>query len=381
MKKNQPLAHLNHLSAAEFLRVHWQRKPLLIRNAFPNFAAPLTVEEIFELAGRDEAESRLIVNRAGKWELHDGPISKKLLGAEKKSLWTVLVQDTQHFSYEAHQLLAQFSFIANARIDDLMVSYAVKGGGVGPHFDSYDVFLLQGEGERRWQISGQHDLSLVPEHPLKIMANFKAEQEWLLKKGDLLYLPPGYAHHGVAETNCVTWSIGFRAPSAMEISHAFLDFLRDEISPAGHYQDADLKPAKASGSIDADMQSRLIKILARVTDAGGHIEMMKRFMGRYFTEPKSHIYFDAPETAMPTQRFSQKIVARGVELDLKTRLLFIDIKFFINGEDLNVPSKDRTIWRALANTRVLSADDVTQLSENSFALLQNLVNNGYVHIR
>jgi 50S ribosomal protein L16 3-hydroxylase len=381
MEKNQPLAHLNGLSPAEFLRVHWQKKPLLIRNAFPDFAAPLTVDEIFELAGRDEAESRLVVNRDAKWELHDGPISKKLLNAAKKSLWTVLVQDTQHFSYEAHQLLGQFSFIPNARIDDLMVSYAIKGGGVGPHFDSYDVFLLQGEGERRWQISSQHDLSLLPEHPLKIMANFKAEQEWVLKTGDMLYLPPGYAHHGVAETDCVTWSIGFRAPSAMEISHAFLDFLRDEISPEGHYQDADLKPTVAPGGIDLDMQSRLIKILARVTHASGHIDMMKRFAGRYFTEPESHIYFDAPETAMSAKNFSQKIIDRGVELDLKTRLLFIDILFFINGEDLNVPSKDRAIWRVLANTRVLSADEAAQLSEISFSLLHNLVDNGYLHIR
>jgi 50S ribosomal protein L16 3-hydroxylase len=197
----------------------------------------------------------------------------------------------------------------------------------------------------------------------------------------MLYLPPGYVHHGVAETDCVTWSIGFRAPSALEISHAFLDFLRDEISPEGHYQDADLKPTVAPGGIDLDMQSRLIKILARVTHASAAPDMMKRFAGRYFTEPKSHIYFDAPETMMSAQSFSKKIIDRGIELDLRTRLLFIDVQFFINGEDLNVPSKDRAIWRVLANTRVLSADEVTQLSENSFSLLQNLVNNGYLHIR
>ncbi len=380
MKKNEPLAYLNGLSSGEFLRVHWQKKPLLIRNAFPDFQAPLTTAEIFELAGRDEAESRLITHQNNKWEVLHGPISKKLLHEVKNSLWTILVQDTQHFSHEAHHLLQQFRFIPNARIDDLMVSYAVKGGGVGPHFDSYDVFLLQGEGERRWQISAQRDLSLVPEHALKIMANFKAEHEWVLKTGDMLYLPPGYAHHGVAETSCVTWSIGFRAPSNMEMSHAFLDFLRDEISPEGLYQDADLKVTKNPGGIDLDMQSRLIKILSRVTHASGHIDMMKRFAGRYFTEPKSHVYFDAPETTMSPQTFSQKIVARGVALDLKTRLLFVDTLFFINGEDLYVPTKDRPVWRALANTRALSGAQVAQLSENSFPLLQNLVSSGYLHI-
>jgi 50S ribosomal protein L16 3-hydroxylase len=380
MKKSQPLAHLNGLSPAEFLRVYWQKKPLLIRNAFPDFNAPLTVDEIFELAAREEAESRLIVNLNGNWDLHHGPVSKKLLAAAQKSLWTILIQDTQHFSYEAHELLAQFSFIPTARIDDLMVSYANKGGGVGPHFDSYDVFLLQGEGERRWQISSQHDLSLSPGHPLKIMANFRAEQEWILKTGDMLYLPPGCAHNGVAETNCVTWSIGFRAPAAEELSHAYLDFLRDEVSPHGLYKDADLKPTVTPGGIDLDMQSRLIKILSCVTHASGHIDTMKRFAGRYFTEPKSHVYFDAPDVIMSAEMAAQNIRERGVQLDLKTRLLFVDTLFFINGEDLDVPSKDRAVWRVLANNRILSCEEVAELSENSFALLQNLLNNGYLHI-
>jgi 50S ribosomal protein L16 3-hydroxylase len=380
MKKNERLAYLNGLSPGEFLRVHWQKKPLLIRNAFPDFVAPLTTAEIFELASRDEAESRLIVNKNNNWEMQHGPISKKLLNDAKKSLWTILVQDTQHFSHEAHHLLQQFRFIPNARIDDLMASYAIKGGGVGPHFDSYDVFLLQGEGERRWQISAQHDLTLVPDQALKIMANFKAEQEWTLKTGDMLYLPPGYAHHGVAETDCVTWSIGFRAPSALEISHAYLDFLRDELVVTGQYEDNDLQPTDAPGSIDRDMQARLEKIFVQVTHASCAPNMMKRFAGRHFTEPKSHIYFDAPEKLLSTANFQRKIATRGVELDLKTRLLFVDSMFFINGEDLDVHAKDRAVWRLLANTRVLAGAQVTQLSEISFSLLQNLVNNGYLHI-
>lgn len=380
MKKNRTLAHLNDLTPAEFLRDYWQKKPLLIRNAFPDFAAPLTTAEIFELAGRDEAESRLIINKNSHWEVHHGPVSKKLLNAAKKSLWTILVQDTQHFSHEAHQLLENFSFIPNARIDDLMVSYAIKGGGVGPHFDSYDVFLLQGEGKRRWQISAQRDLTLVPNEALKIMANFNAEQEWILKTGDMLYLPPGYAHHGVAETNCVTWSIGFRAPSKMEMSHAYLDFLRDELVVTGQYEDRDLLPTDAPGSIDRDMQARLEKIFVQVTRASAEPSMMKRFAGRHFTEPKSHIYFDGPEKLLSSPNFRRKIMARGVELDLKTRLLFVDSMFFINGEDIDVPVKDRAVWRLLANTRALAHAQVAQLSEVSLALLHNLVNNGYLHI-
>ena len=380
MKKNRALAHLNGLSPAEFLRDYWQKKPLLIRNAFPDFEAPLTRAEIFELAGRDEAESRLITGNNGEWAMHDGPISKKLLSSVKKSAWTVLIQDTQHFSYEAHHLLQQFNFIPTARIDDLMVSYAVKGGGVGPHFDSYDVFLLQGEGERRWQISAQRDLSLAPNLPLKILANFSVEQEWVLKTGDMLYLPPGYAHHGVAETDCVTWSIGFRAPSKLELSHAYLDFLRDEIVADGLYEDRDLQPTDAPGSIDRAMQTRLTKIFARVTDLSAQPQMMKKFAGRYFSEPKSHIYFDAPEKIMPTRIFLRKVASNGVSLDLKTRLLFVDNLFFINGEDLAVPVKDRAVWRTLANTRMIAAADIGLLSELSLTLLQRFVGNGYMHI-
>ncbi len=380
MKKNRALAHLNGLSPAEFLRDYWQKKPLLIRNAFPDFEAPLTRAEIFELAGRDEAESRLITGNNGKWAMHDGPISKKLLSSVKKSAWTVLIQDTQHFSYEAHQLLQQFNFIPTARIDDLMVSYAVKGGGVGPHFDSYDVFLLQGEGERRWQISAQRDLSLAPNLPLKILANFSVEQEWVLKTGDMLYLPPGYAHHGVAETDCVTWSIGFRAPSKLELSHAYLDFLRDEIVADGLYEDRDLQPTDAPGSIDRAMQTRLTKIFARVTDLSAQPQMMKKFAGRYFSEPKSHIYFDAPEKIMPTRIFLLKVASNGVNLDLKTRLLFVDNLFFINGEDLAVPVQDRAVWRTLANTRMIAAADIGLLSELSLTLLQRFVGNGYMHL-
>ncbi len=386
MKKNVALAHLNGLTPAKFLRDYWQKKPLLIRNAFPNFEAPLTQAEIFELAGREEAESRLISQQAGsgQWEMHNGPISKKRLSAVKKSAWTVLIQDTQHFSREAQQLLQQFSFIPHARIDDLMVSYAVKGGGVGPHFDSYDVFLLQGAGERRWQISAQRDLSLVPNIALKILSNFKPDQEWVLTTGDMLYLPPGYAHHGVAETNCITWSIGFRAPSAAEITYDFLDFLRDELAPAGLYNDSDLAATEAPGGIDRDMQARLAQILAQVTQASRNPNVMKRFAGRFFTEPKSHIYFDAPEIELPTRTFLKQISARGVELDLKTKFLFVDNMFFINGDELemstHVSPKDRLMWRALANTRTLAARDVVQLSPTSHTLLQNLVANGYVQI-
>ncbi|MEP7157499.1 MAG: cupin domain-containing protein, partial [Betaproteobacteria bacterium] len=226
---NTALAQLGGMSAAKFLRDCWQKKPLLIRNAFPQFVEPLTKKEVFELAQRDEAESRIVSQSGKQWQLLQGPFTKRDFTAQKNNLWTVLIQDTQHFSQEAHDVLTRFNFIPHARVDDLMVSYAVPGAGVGAHFDSYDVFLLQGTGKRRWQISSQKDLRLKADVPLKILARFKPEQEYVLECGDMLYLPPGYAHHGVAETECLTWSVGFRAPSQQEMSAALLDHVRDAI--------------------------------------------------------------------------------------------------------------------------------------------------------
>lgn len=377
MTKKTALQHLDGMTADTFLRKFWQRKPLLIRNAFPHFEAPLTRAEIFELASRDEAESRLISNRKGTWDLQHGPFSRKQLRSVADANWTVLIQDTQHFSREAHQLLAKFNFIPHARIDDLMVSFANKGGGVGPHFDSYDVFLLQGEGERRWQISAQHDLQLTDGMPLKILANFKPEQEWVLKTGDMLYLPPGYAHHGVAEGDCVTWSIGFRAPGNQELAHAYLDFVRDEIELTGNYEDRDLKPTAAPGTIDADMERRMTAMLHGVTKSMASTALQRRFLGRYLTEPKSHVTFDAPDPMAPAA-FMRLVARHGIELDLRSRLLSLRGQFFINGEILEVPRADKSGWQRFADTRALDAPALARMSAASRQLLHNLFLDGYI---
>ena len=176
-RKSPGLQQLGGLDANEFLRRHWQKKPLLVRNAFPAFRDPLTKGEVLTLAARDEAESRLVLRNGGQWSLRHGPFARRDLPAKDAGPWTVLVQDTQHFSHEAHALLAAFRFIPHARVDDLMVSFAMPGAGVGPHFDSYDVFLVQGLGRRRWRISSQQDLRLKPGAPLKILAKFQPEEE------------------------------------------------------------------------------------------------------------------------------------------------------------------------------------------------------------
>ena len=386
MKNKLPLTILNGLSAQQFLRDYWQKKPLLVRGAIANFVEPLSVAEIRELAGRDEAESRLIVRRGREWTMQNGPLSRKTLSGAADALWTILVQDTQHFSHEAHQLLKQFSFIPDSRIDDLMVSYAVKGGGVGPHFDSYDVFLLQGVGKRRWQISAQTDLRMKPDMPLKILANFKADAEWVLDSGDMLYLPPGYAHNGIAETDCTTWSIGFRAPSKQELSVSFLDFLRDELKLDGTYQDPDLAATRRPAQLDRATEKRVAKLLKELRTAAGNAAYLRRFLGCHFTEPKAHVYFDPPDIPLSAPAFRNALLTHGIELDLRTRLLYdaTGKQFFINGANMDTAAHsaaDDALWKTLADKRTLSQGKAASIGKGALDSFYAAYCDGYLHLK
>ncbi len=352
-KNDRPLALLGGLGAREFLREYWQKKPLLIRGAFADFVDPLDKKAIMALAARDDAESRLIANDGGRWRLTHGPFSRRDFAAVKETKWTVLVQDTQHFSRAAHDVLAHFNFIAHARIDDLMVSYAVPGAGVGAHFDSYDVFLLQGAGKRRWRISAQTDLRIKAGMPLKILARFKPEQEYLLETGDMLYLPPGFAHEGIAETESLTWSVGFRAPSAQELSVAMLDYLRDEVAFDGEYRDPDLLPSRNPGAIDESMITTATTMLAAMRAAAGNAAHIKRCLGRLLTEPKPHVFFEAPEPVLTLARFRARALSHGVELDLKSRLLYDRDSFYFNGATIEATPFDTMYLRQLADARCL----------------------------
>ncbi len=206
------LTLLGGLSPRQFMRRHWHKAPLVVRQAMPGLAPLLTRSELFELASRDEVESRLIARKGDGWRMRRGPLARRALPPLGRAGWTVLVQGVDLHSQAVHELLQQFRFVPDARVDDLMISYASDGGGVGPHFDSYDVFLLQVEGRRRWQIGRLTDPELLPDLPLKVLSRFEPEEEYLLEPGDMLYLPPRWAHDGVAVGECMTCSIGFRAP-------------------------------------------------------------------------------------------------------------------------------------------------------------------------
>ena len=323
-----------------------------MRGALPGFRDPLTPREVLALARSEAASARLVQRRGKRWSVEHGPFDAARLERLPARDWTVLVQDTNHFSAAADRLLAHFDFIPHARIDDVMVSYAVPGGGVGPHVDSYDVFLLQGRGRRRWRISRQADVGFAPDLPLKILADFRAEEEWVLEAGDMLYLPPGVAHEGVAETECLTWSIGFRAPTDEELAHGFLDHLRDSVSLEGQYGDAGARPARRPGELPEELVTHAARSLARICwDA----DAVRDFCGRFLSEPKPQVVFDPPRRPLDVAAFRRAAARRGLALDARSRLLFSGTMFFFNGEAIAVPAAARSAVQRLADARALAA--------------------------
>jgi 50S ribosomal protein L16 3-hydroxylase len=264
--------------------------------------------------------------------------------------WTLLVQGVDQMLPRAARLLREFAFIPYARLDDVMVSFAAPGGGVGPHFDSYDVFLLQGAGERRWQVARQRNLDLAPDAPLKILQRFEPQREWRVESGDLLYLPPGWAHEGVAISECITCSIGFRAPSAQELGTRFLEFLQDNLALEGVYADPDLKATRRPGRIDPAMVERVAAILGKVQWSDSDIV---EFIGCYLTEPKAHVTYERPARALSARDFARHARARGLRAALTSRLLFHGRRFFVNGESYDAGVRAAKALGALADEREL----------------------------
>lgn len=351
MKNKSPL--LGGLSVNEFLRDYWQKKPLLIRQAVPGFKGLLDPQQLIDLACRDDVQARLVTNQGDNWALRNEPfVPGDFRGLSKKGKWSVLVQGVNHFLPSGAELVKQFNFIPHTRLDDLMVSYAPKGGGVGPHFDAYDVFLVQGLGHRRWQISTQKDQTLIEGAPLRLLKDFRVEQEWVLEAGDMLYLPPHCAHNGIAEDDCMTYSIGFRTPWYQELAEQFLVYLQDRIEIEGTYADPGLKTQKHPSEISTDMLQQVSQAIRKVR---WDDEDIANFLGCYLSEPKPHVYFDAPARPLSETRFAQAVQSRGMTLDLKTQMLCKDGTVFVNGDAHPVgPSAYRAL-RELADARGLPA--------------------------
>ena len=361
MKTLQTL--LGGLSVEEFLRDYWQKKPLLIRQAIPGFKGLLDPQQLIELACADDVQARLVTRQRGKFSLHHTPFTTDDFADFGKIKWTVLVQGVNHHLAAATELLKHFNFIPHTRLDDLMVSYAPKGGGVGPHFDSYDVFLLQGLGHRRWQISTQADRTLIEGAPLRILSDFKVEQEWVLEAGDMLYLPPHCAHNGIAEDDCMTYSIGFRTPAYQELAEQFLVYLQDRICVPGMYADPDLATQSHPSEISPAMLDQVAQAINQIR---WDKEDIANFLGCYLSEPKAHIFFDPPTRPMSLDKFRQAAQKQGVVLDLKCQMLCHTNGIFMNGEVHAVAPGQYPQLRELADQRALpglagNSDDICHI--------------------
>lgn len=342
---------------ARFLREYWQKKPLLHRGALPQYATLTDRDGLFELATRDDMESRVVIRDGARWQVRHGPFSRRHLDRLPRRNWTLLVQGINLALPDGGRLLQEFSFIPHARLDDLMASYAPPGGGVGPHFDSYDVFLLQGEGTRQWRISAQRDLEVVVGAPLRILGRFKPQREWRVDAGDLLYLPPRYAHDGVAVTDCITLSVGFRAPGARELGARFLEYLADHLEIEGLYADPDLAPTRRPGALDAAFLRRMKSMLAAIRWRDGDI---RDFIGEYLTEPKPHVVFDRPRRPLGERAFAAAATRQGVRLAAATQMLYRRPRVFINGDTVEPDAGSFTTLARLADRRQASGRTLAQ---------------------
>lgn len=386
IQPNAPLPLLGGLTPAQFMRRHWQRQPLLVRQALADVSGLNQPKALLQLAAREEVSSRLIEARsstrsdAASWRLRHGPFGARSLPPQSRPGWTILVQavDTQWDA--AHALLRAFRFVPDARLDDLMISFASTGGGVGPHVDSYDVFLLQTHGRRRWRIGAQKDLSLVPGLPLKILARFEPTQEYVLEPGDMLYLPPHWAHEGVALDPCMTCSIGFRSPARDEIARDLLQRVADMAQDESAGVQAARPSARSSRYRDPGQPA--VTEPARIPEALAEFafDAIKRLrqdpqalalaLGERLTEPRADLWF-SPTPSTGT----------GVALDRATRMLYDERHVYINGEAFRLSGKDARVLRQLADERYLSEAVLGNASAQARACIEGWREAGWVHGR
>jgi len=371
--KKLPL--LGNITPAEFLRDYWHKKPLLIRAAIPGFKPLLTFAKLAEMARLNHVESRLVTLQGNEWNMQHGPLAE--LPPRDEKGWTMLVQGVNLHDERADELLRQFRFVPDARLDDLMISFATDGGGVGPHYDSYDVFLLQAHGKRRWRISAQQDKTLIEGLPLKILANFTPEEEFVLEPGDMLYLPPHYAHDGIAEGDCMTYSIGFRQPAYQELGEAFLQFMADSIDLPGRYSDPQLQATDKPAEIPREM-------LATITDELNKVKWDKDdvtiFVGEYLSEPKHNVFFTGPAKPLTMGRFMESAAKKGLKLSPKTLMLYRGKHVFINGESFAAGRADKTVLDLLANDRRLDGAALENATDDVLEALYTWYGDGWLEL-
>ena len=374
MDVNAATPLLGSLSPVAFMRRHWHKKPLLVRQALPGVQPPLPRAELFALAEQEGVESRL-VQRTGSaptaWRVRPGPLPRRALPPLSRAGWTLLVQGLDLHVPAAREMLERFRFVPDVRLDDLMVSWASPGGGVGAHVDSYDVFLVQVQGRREWRIAppaGRGEPAWVEGAPLKQLRDFTPTQAWVLEPGDLLYLPPGWGHDGTAVGgDCMTCSVGFRAPSEGELARELLLRLSEDEGEAALYRDPGQAATAQPGAVPAALLQFAQRALQRhLADP----QALPRALGEILTEPKPQTCFEA----------SAPVAAAGsVELDARTRMAYDARHVFINGESFVAGGRDARLMRQLADERRLSARALRGLSADASSLLQEWLGAGWAH--
>ena len=346
---NTPLEVLGGISAQHFLTEYWQRKPLLVRNAFPNWENPLPPDELAGLACEQDIDSRIITGSraSNEWNILEGPFHDNSFAKLMEQDWTLLVQATDHWVPEVEQLKQPFRFIPDWRIDDVMASFAAPNGSVGPHYDQYDVFLIQGDGQRRWRL-GQHcdsNTELLTNNEVKILKHFQGTEDWTLNPGDMLYVPPGLAHWGTAVTPCMTYSVGFRAPSHAELLSNYSDEIISHLDESMRFSDAGRSSQQNPGEITAQS---LTEIKTIINQLATNDDLLAEWFGRYVTEPKEQRlgYLDDDQAEQVIT-----LLRNGSALDVNpsSRLAYsLDdntTHLFINGETI---SKSGNAWLAFA---------------------------------
>ncbi len=359
---DDPSPWLAGLTPSQFMRRHWQKKPLLVRRAWADGGTPITRTMLFDLAAQDGVESRLVTRFDAGWQVTPGPLKRRQLPPPKTRGWTLLVQGVDLHLDAAHRWLRPFRFIPDARLDDLMVSYASDGGGVGPHVDSYDVFLLQVHGARRWRIGPVRLPQLVDGLPLKILANFEPVHDWLLQPGDLLYVPPGWGHDGVAEGgDCMTASVGYRAPArsrlAIDLIQRLID-ANDEPDADPIYRDPTQPATDRPGEVPPALQSFAERSVAHwLGNPVAFRAAMRMALGEVLTDPKPGAWFESADSAAGAVP-----VTGAVALDRRSRMVYDDKRVYLTGEAYSVSGRDATLLKRLADRRLLSAADRLRLS-------------------
>ncbi|WP_417778432.1 JmjC domain-containing protein [Stutzerimonas xanthomarina] len=361
MTSDTPLQVLGGISAREFLRDYWQKKPLLVRQAIPGFESPVSPDELAGLSLEEEVESRLVIEHGDTpWELRRGPFSEDTYQSLPERDWTLLVQAVDQLVPEVAELIEHFRFLPNWRIDDIMVSFAAPGGGVGPHFDNYDVFLLQAHGQRRWRIGQMCDSesAMLKHADLRILADFQGTDEWVLEPGDMLYLPPRLAHFGTAEDACMTYSLGFRAPSAAEVLTHFTDFLAQFLPDEERYSDADLLPIDDPHQIQSDALDRL---RAMLTEHMGDERLLLTWFGQFMTEPRYPERVQGPEIdekAMLAALEDGAILVRNLSARMAWSEVDIGLLLFASGQSRLLPAHLKELLKLICSADALHAENL-----------------------